>query len=52
MACTTVQHVTRDEIANEETMKQIQTFHDDLEEAIVAFEDHVQSMDIVAFNKI
>merc|ERR1712110_135500 len=25
---------------------------DDLEEAIVAFEDHVQSMDIVAFNKI
>ena len=25
---------------------------DDLEEAIVAFEDHVQSMDIAAFNKV
>ena len=25
---------------------------DDLEDAVVGFEDHVQSMDIVAFNKI
>ena len=25
---------------------------DDLEEAIVEFEDHVQSMDIAAFNKV